>query len=356
MNAREDVTLVHSRPRTYLKTVRFRYALLFVVLLAAVYVVVIHPWMANWGSTEAERQMALPGDDLFPNGTRFNTKAVTINASPVVVWQWLAQVGQDRAGFYTYTWLENLVGADIHNTNEIRPEWQSLEVGDAWRLVPPDYLGGLGKDVADPVLLIEPGQALVLEMFGAHVLIPANDHTTRLLVRGQSGSANLLTIMLADPIVFTMERRMLLGLKSRAEGRPDTPAILMAIAYLGWTAAGITVAVLFLIERRRRFWLALPVVAALPTLLMSGDFQAALAAFLAAGITVLGFLIYGRSWWGPIFVIGSIVMLILLLAPEAYIAIGLAFALLLLAALVVTVVGRSRAEDKATNRLAAPTQ
>ena len=65
---------------------------------------------------------------------------------------------------------------------------------------------------------------------------------------------------------------------------------------------------------------------------MAGDAQASLAAFLAVGIAVHGFLAFGRAWWGTLLVIGSIVLLTLLLAPDAYVAIGLAFALLLLAA------------------------
>jgi hypothetical protein len=249
------------------------------------------------------------------------------------VWQWLVQIGQDRAGFYTYTWLENLVGADIHNTNEIRPEWQQLAVGDAWRLVPADYLGGVGAEAESPVMSIEPGRALVVQMFGAYVLEPIGEHATRLLVRAASGPANPMQTLVADPIVFTMGRRMLLGLKARAEGRPDTPPAPTALAGLGWIAAGFAVAVLFLRRRRRRYWLALPVAAALPALLMARDLQAALAAFLAAGIVVLGFLAYGRRWWGPLLVLASVVMLVLLLAPDAWIVLGSAFAVLLLAAL-----------------------
>ena len=333
--------MLYAKLFTVVKAVRLRYTVPFVLLLVAIYLMVIHPWMANWGSTAAERQMALPGDELIPDGAGQSTLAITISAPSEVVWQWLVQVGQDRAGFYTYTWLENLVGADIHNTDEIRPEWQHLAVGDAWRLVPADYLGGLGKDAASPVLIVEPGHALLLEMFGAHVLMPIDERTTRLVVRGQSGPANLFITMVWKPIVFTLERRMLLGLKARAEGRPDAPAALMAIAQLGWAAAGITVAGLFLSQRRRWFWLALPVAAALPALLMSSDIQAGLAAFLAVGISILGFLTFGRDWWGPLLVIGSVVMLTLLLAPEAYIAIGLAFTLLLLAALGVMIVTRS---------------
>lgn len=134
---------------------------------------------------------------------------------------------------------------------------------------------------------------------------------------------------------------MLLGLKARAESRTEAPAALMAIAQLGWAAAGITVAYLFVSQRRRRYWLVLPLVAALPALVMSRDAQAALAAFLAVGISVLGFLIFGRSWWGSLLVIGSVVMLTLLLALDAYTAIGLAFVLLLLAALGAIVVALS---------------
>jgi hypothetical protein len=352
----EEVTMVRTQLATVVRAVRLRYAVLFVVLLLAVYWTGIQPWMTNWGSTAAERQLALPGDDLLPGRTGRSTQALTINAPAEVVWQWLVQVGQDRAGFYSYTWLENLVGADIHNANEIRPEWQRLAAGDAWRLAPTEYLWGLGQGAVTPVLLSEPGHALVLEMWGALVIVPIDEHTTRLLVRGQSGSANPVTKLVFEPMVFTMERRMLLGLKARAEGRPEAPAALTAIAQLGWAAAGITVAGLFVSRRRCRYWLALPVVAALPALLASRDAQAGLAAFLAVGITVHGFLAFGRSWWGSFLVIGSVVLLTQLLAPEAYIAIGLAFALLLLAAVGALVAARSSAPAGAPRRLATPTR
>jgi hypothetical protein len=186
--------------------------------------------------------------------------------------------------------------------------------------------------------------------------MPVDENTTRLFVRGEAAPANVMMRMVVEPVVFTMVRPMLLGLKARAEGRPDAPIILTAITYLGWAAAGITVAYLFLSQRRCRYWLALPVIAALPALLMAGDVQAALAAFLAAGIPVLGFLIFGRSFWGTFLIIASVVLLTLLLAPEAYIAFGLAFAVLLLAALVVTVAGRSRTVDGAARQLVTPTQ
>ena len=239
-----------------------------------------------------------------------STQAITINAPSAVVWQWLVQVGQDRAGFYTYTWLENLLGGDIHNADtRFTREWQHLAVGDGWRLAPPDYLWGSGKTRSCRCCSASRASALVLEMWGAYVIVPIDEHTSRLIVRGQSEPAgpvaSVLTKMVMDPVVFTMSRRMLLGLKARAEGRPEAPAALMAIAQLGWVAAGIAVAGLFVSRRRCRVWLMLPVVAALPALLMARDVQAGLAAFIAVGITVLGFLIFGRRWWGTLLVIGS---------------------------------------------------
>jgi len=332
------------------KMVRLRYAISLALFLVAIYFLVIIPWMANWGSTVAEQQIALSGDELIPHDGGQSTLAITINAPADVVWQWLIQVGQDRAGFYTYTWLENLVGADIHNADDIHPEWQYLAVGDTWRLVPEGYLGGVGKDAAATVLIVEPGQVLVTEIFGAHVLVPIDDNTTRLIVRGESGPSNLLITIIWKPIVFTLERRMLLGIKTRAEGRPDAPAALMVIAQLGWAAAGIIVACLFLGQRQRRFWLMLPVLAALPALWLGRDVQAGLAAFLGIGIPVLGFLAFGKDWWGSLLVIVSFVLLTLLLAPEAYTAFGLVFFLLLLAVLVAMLVDRFNPRDNPAYR------
>jgi hypothetical protein len=333
--------MIYAQLSRTVKAVRLRHSVPFILLLVVVYLAGIHPWMKNWGSTTTEQLMALPGDDLIPDGSGQSTLALTIDAPAEVVWQWLVQIGQDRAGFYSYTWLENLVGADIHNADTIHPEWQGLAVGESWRLVPPDYLWGLGRDAFNPVLAVEPGRALVVDMFGAHVIVPIDEQTSRLIVRGQSGPGSLMTTMVLDPLVFTMERRMLLGLKARAEGRPEAPGALMAIAKLGWAAAAITVASLFLRQGRQRYWLVLPVAAALPALLTSSDIQAAIAAFLAVGIPILGFLILGRGWWGSFLIIASVVMLTLLLAPDAYVAIGFAFSLLLLAALGAMIAARS---------------
>jgi hypothetical protein len=92
-------------------------------VLLALYVTLLHPWLMNWGATEAEQRMALAGDEVAASPeTTYFTRAITINAPADEVWPWLVQIGQDRAGFYSSDWLENIFLADIHNANAIRPE------------------------------------------------------------------------------------------------------------------------------------------------------------------------------------------------------------------------------------------
>ena len=75
-----------------------------------------------------------------------STHGITIDRARHEVWPWLAQVGQGRAGFYSYAWLENLIGCDIHNKYFIDPALQDLRVGDEIRLhpkAPPLRVSGL---------------------------------------------------------------------------------------------------------------------------------------------------------------------------------------------------------------------
>src|SRR5918993_5960773 len=114
-----------------------------VLLVAYVTTVgVLYPWHRTWGSTRAELLMSLPGDGPTRDLAREVQHAVTIDARPETVWPWLVQVGQDRAGFYSYDWLERAFGADVRNVSEIRPEWQSRRVGDLVLATQRGYLGG----------------------------------------------------------------------------------------------------------------------------------------------------------------------------------------------------------------------
>src|SRR5208283_2610412 len=125
-----------------------------------------------------------------------------------------------------------------------------------------------------------------------------------------------------DPMHFAMEQRMLRGIKERAEGRPLVPAEMMLVSRIGWILAGASLLVLLLARRRSRPWVLLPFVFALPVVHSTGDWNAALAGFLAIGITVLGALAFGRRWWPPYLLLASAVALILLLAPDPYTAFG----------------------------------
>jgi hypothetical protein len=81
---------------------------LFLAVLVGVYVIGLYPWMLRWGATDAEVSMSLPGDELTAATGPQSTRAVTIHAPASEVWKWVVQLGQERAGFYSHDWLENL--------------------------------------------------------------------------------------------------------------------------------------------------------------------------------------------------------------------------------------------------------
>lgn len=166
--------------------------------------------MLRWGATDDELQKELPGDELVPGEPVASTRAVTIAAPVEDVWPWLAQIGQDRGGFYSYEWLENLAGCRMRNADRIHPEWQHRARGDIVRM---HWAFGM------PVALFEPNRALALKGWGAFVLEPLDPRHTRLIARGhrKPGVAGLWDLLLIEVPHFLMERKMLLGIKTRAE-------------------------------------------------------------------------------------------------------------------------------------------
>jgi hypothetical protein len=158
------------------------------------YVAAVRPWMARWGV----------GPDEPPG------HAVEIDASLHDVWPWVAQVGQDRGGFYSYEWLENLAGCQMRNADAVRPDWQHRELGEEVKL---HWAYGM------PVTRFEPGRALALKGWGAFELERLSDGRTRLVARGEqpTGPAKAFYALFVEIPHFVMERRMLLGIKRRAE-------------------------------------------------------------------------------------------------------------------------------------------
>ena len=194
---------------------------LFVILtFAALYWFPIRRWMNRWGATPSDLARVMAGDSLLPDWTYSGTTAVTINATPEHIWPWLVQIGYQRGGLYSYDWLDRFFGyLDRPSATRILPEFQHLAVGDA---IP------LGRGPSWPVAIVEPNRALVLDMrnlggldwvwqFG---LYPVDKSRTRLVsrsrVRARVAWARLLTHGI-EPAGFLMTRRMLLGLKERAE-------------------------------------------------------------------------------------------------------------------------------------------
>jgi hypothetical protein len=184
----------------------------------------LRPWYSRWGSTRDELRARLPGDELVAEPVTYAIQhAVTIGAPADSVWPWLAQMGHDRGGFYSYAGLENLFGLHIRNADRVHPEWQDVAAGDTIYCCPPGYLG-IGHRLGWRVLRADPGEALVLENWGAFVVRPVDARTSRLIVRtrgdGERASDVFLApvgLLLFDLPHFVMERRMLLTIKDRVE-------------------------------------------------------------------------------------------------------------------------------------------
>jgi len=219
MHATASAVSSHTGP---LKTLGLRVALPLVALAAGSSA--LRRWSLRFGATGDEAALSLPGDDRVPRPDLTATRAVTIAATPERVWPWIAQLGQGRGGFYSYTWLENLAGAKIKNADEVIPLWQDPAVGEQVNLAP-----GTALDV----VLVDPGRALVLvggipiagagspfEFSWAFVLLEAGDGTCRLVVRERYGYTRRWSALMVEPtemVSFLMTQRMLRGIKERAE-------------------------------------------------------------------------------------------------------------------------------------------
>lgn len=173
----------------------------------------------RWGATDEEVAREMPGDGLVADPNFESTRAITIDAPPQSVWPWLVQMGSGRGGAYTYDWIENLMGLDMHSADTIVPEWQQTEVGDKLPL------GTKGEYME--VSELDPERALVFlhrdgKWSWTFTLAPVGERQTRLVSRNRismKGAPLAATAAMAviDPGAFIMERKMLLGIRERAE-------------------------------------------------------------------------------------------------------------------------------------------
>jgi hypothetical protein len=210
-------------------------------LLGAVQVggtLILSPFLRSrynrWGATTEEVAGPLAGDELVPAPRLGYTRALTIQAPVSQVWSWLVQIGQGRGGLYSYDGLENLAGCQIHSVERIIPELQDPQIGELVRLGPKGY-------PCFAIAAIEPGQALVLisadpqtgqpvayqaEVEKSYsiatwqfILKEQDENNTRLLVRQRLAySPDMKWVWrLTEPVGFVMERKMMLGIRGRAE-------------------------------------------------------------------------------------------------------------------------------------------
>ncbi|MCC6931112.1 MAG: hypothetical protein IT359_19125 [Gemmatimonadaceae bacterium] len=188
--------------------------------------IVLRPWHMAWGTSAAERAAAIDGLSTVEPAMYRVDHGVTIHAPATVTWQWLSQVGQDRAGFYSYAWLERALGDDIRNADSLVAAWQERAVGELVRAAQPDFLGGrVGRDLGWRITHWDPPRAMTLEHWGSFVVSAVDDSTSRLVVHTRGpGRPSLGAVPLAalgfylfEPAHFIMERGMLRGIKARAE-------------------------------------------------------------------------------------------------------------------------------------------
>ncbi len=198
-------------------------------LLAAVgvggltaYTFVLRPWHLRWGATQEEVRRPMPGDELVRRPFYVSNRAITIRARPEEIWPWLVRLGMGPEGFYSYDWLERLSGVRISTMEHLLPEFQTLEPGE---MLP------TGRGLLLPVRAVEPYGSLVIgsrpeeppgvaQVSWSLGLYP-RDGSTRLVSRVRTSyfwrPGDPLIAFFLGPLHFLMERKMLLGIKQRAE-------------------------------------------------------------------------------------------------------------------------------------------
>jgi hypothetical protein len=185
------------------------------VVAAAVYVRFLRSPILTWGATNSEAGARLPGDELLEDADGVSTRAVDIDAPASAVWPWIAQMGPaPRGGAYTYDWIENLLGLDMHSVDRVLPEFQHPQIGDTI-----DY--GPNRMRLERV---EPERVLAWRSEDANwvwvFLLDERDGSTRLLSRNRfrlPTVASRLGMLPMEAASLVMERKMLYGIKQRAE-------------------------------------------------------------------------------------------------------------------------------------------
>jgi hypothetical protein len=186
-----------------------------VLALVALYFRRLRRAILTWGATDAEADARLPGDELLGDADGVATRAIDIDAPAAAVWPWIAQMGPSpRGGAYTYDWIENLLGLDMHSVDAVLPEYQRPEVGDTI---------GYGPNRMR-IERVEPQRVLAWRSEDGNwvwtFLLDERNGATRLISRNRFRLPTLaarIGMAPMEPASLVMERKMLLGIKQRAE-------------------------------------------------------------------------------------------------------------------------------------------
>lgn len=192
-----------------------RRAALIIIALAAAYPVLLRRRILTWGATAAEAAAELPGDGLIAAADRTSTRAISIDAPAAAVWPWIVQVGPaPRGGAYTYDWIENALGLDMHSADHVIEEFQRPRLGERIALGPNEMV----------VAVLEPERAFGWRSADGNWLwtftLAPDGERTRLISRNSFMLPTLATRIAMVPMEvgsLVMELKMLAGIKRRAE-------------------------------------------------------------------------------------------------------------------------------------------
>ena len=187
---------------------------LALVAALALYPLLRRP-VLTWGATSEEAASRLPGDELLEDADGVSTHAITIDAPEASVWPWLAQMGpRPRGGAYTYDWIENLLGLDMHSVDRVLPEFQNPQVGDTIEL-------GSNRMRLE---LVEPRRTLAWRSQDGNwvwmFVLEGRGGKTRLISRNRFRLPSLAArvgMLPMEPGSLIMERRMLREIKRLSE-------------------------------------------------------------------------------------------------------------------------------------------
>lgn len=202
----------------------FKSILIVIFLIAlqlVVYLVLVEPHVSTWGATDKEVAVPMAGDHISPYIA--STRAIDIDAPKSETWRWLMQLGANREGFFSYSFIEKALRYISHKSDYVDATYKDFEPGDIIR-------GSLDESKSTipfnfPVLSIKTEESLVLDKWGTFKVVSLGEKKSRLIVRSHSAERSNRLLRIADiclgtPLHFVMERRTLMGIKARVEAGP----------------------------------------------------------------------------------------------------------------------------------------